>query len=68
MKDDRLMELLDLATEQYAPPPGKQAVVLNRIIRKQAKYTPMQAQTSVLFENAFLVFSRLMQTLNTTEP
>ena len=35
MNDDKLMELLDLATEQYAPPPGKQAVVLNRIIRKQ---------------------------------
>ena len=22
MNDDKLMELLDLATEQYAPPPG----------------------------------------------
>ena len=35
MNDDKLMELLDLAAEQYAPPPGKQAAVLNRIIKKQ---------------------------------
>lgn len=66
MNDDTLMALLDMATEQYAPPPGKQAVVLNRIIRKQAKYTP--TQTSVLFENAFRLFSKLMQTLDSTEP
>lgn len=68
MNDDKLMELLDLATEQYAPAPGKQAVVLNRIIRKQAKYMQIQEQTGTLFENAFRLFSRLMQTLDTTEP
>lgn len=67
MNDDKLMELLDMATEQYAPPPGKQAVVLNRIIRKQVKYTQIQAQTGALFENAFCLFSKLMQTLDTVE-
>lgn len=67
MNDDKLMELLDLATEQYAPPPGKQAVVLNRIIRKQTEHAQIQPQTNALLENAFRLFSRLMQTLDTAE-
>ena len=67
MNDDKLMELLDLAAEQYAPPPGKQVAVLNRIIKKQTVHSQMQPQTSALLENAFCLFSKLMQTLDTAE-
>lgn len=65
MNEDKMMDLLDLATEQYAPPPGKQAVALGRMIGRREGFSWIQAQTNALFEDTFHLFSKLMQTIGT---
>ena len=60
---DKLMELFDLATEQYTPLPGKQAKTLSKILYNQKDLKKAEREFSLLFEKPFHMFSALMQTL-----
>lgn len=67
MNEDKLLELLDLAVEQYAPPPGKQAVVMQKIVGRRETAKTAQRETDRLFQKQFALFSALMQGLGKAE-